>query len=240
MTTPVRYTKGVTNVPSSNTMGQLIIPDPTSVYVFMDDFNKFDPGEWFITRIHTGSTAGAETISDASGGILSFYPASGDDDSTFFQHKGTANVSTASEIVTIESGKKTWFKARMSISDATQSDFTIGLQSADTTPLTSPVDGIFFQKDDGDTNLDFHVYASSSSTLSDAGIHTMVASTYITLGFYWDGVSTLFYFVNDVQVGCGTSQTMPSAAMTVSFGVQNGAAAAKTMTVDYVCVIKER
>jgi len=240
MTTPVRYTKGVTNAFSSEVMGYLGMPDPTKYHVFMEDFHRFDPGEWVITRIHTGATAGSETISDADGGILTFYPANGDDDSTFFQWKGTANVSTASEIFTISSGKKFWFKTRLYVSDATQSDFIVGLQSADTTPLTSPVDRIAFLKDDGDTNLDFSAYASSTSTLSDTGLHTVANSTHATFGFYYDGVSTLSYFVNDVQAGCGTGTTLPTAEMSPIFGIQNGAAAAKTMVIDYICAIKER
>ena len=240
MSSPVRYTKGVTNVASDKTMGQLIVPDPTSTHVFMEDFDSFDPGKWFITRVHEGATIGSETISDADGGILTFYPATADDDSTFFQFKGTANVTSASEIFTIASGKKLWFKTRFYVSDATQSDFVIGLQSADTTPLTSPVDRIAFTKDDGDTNLDFGVYAASVSTLSDTAVHTVVDSTYLTCGFYWDGVDTLSYFVNDILIGSSASLTMPSAEMTISFGIQNGAAAAKTMAVDYICIIKER
>lgn len=51
MSSPQRFTKGVTNVSSDKTMGQLIVPDPISVQTFMEDFNKFVPGDWFITRI---------------------------------------------------------------------------------------------------------------------------------------------------------------------------------------------
>ena len=85
MTTPNRFTKGVTNVGSSNTLGQLITVAPPEIHEWWDDFHRFDPGDWFITRIHEGATVGNETISDADGGILSFYPANADNDSTFFQ-----------------------------------------------------------------------------------------------------------------------------------------------------------
>ena len=238
MSSPQRYSKGVTNVDSSKTMGQLIVPDPTSVQVFMEDFMKFVPGDWFITRTHAGSTAGAETIGDASGGVLAFYPANADDDNTFFQYKATANVTTASEIFTLESTKKLWFKARLKVSDTGDSEFFIGLQSADTTPLTAPVDAVWWKSDDGDDYLDFGMYAASVSTLSETAIATIVDDTYFTVGFYWDGVDTIQYFYNDVIQGSSTA-TYPTAAMTVSFGVQNGSAAARTMSVDYIAVIKE-
>ncbi len=239
MTSPQRYQKGVTNVSSDKTMGQLIVPDPTSVHVFMEDFNKFNPGDWFITRTHTGATAGSETISDADGGILAFYPANADDDNTFFQYKATDHVSTASEIFTLASGKKLWFKARFKVSDVTQADFFIGLQAADTTPLTSPANCIWWKSDDGDANLDFGMYASSVSTASEDAVASLSNDTYFTVGFYWDGVNTLQYFYNDAEQGSTTS-TYPTTEMTISFGVQNGVAAAKTMSVDYICVIKER
>ena len=238
MSSPQRYSKGVTNVDSSKTMGQLIVPDPTSVQVFMDDFMKFVPGDWFITRTHAGSTSGAETIGDATGGVLAFYPANADDDNTFFQYKATPNVTTASEIFTLESTKKLWFKARLKVSDTGDSDFFIGLQSADTTPLTAPVDAVWWKSDDGDDYLDFGMYAASVSTLSETAIATIVDDTYFTVGFYWDGVDTIQYFYNDVIQGSSTA-TYPTAAMTVSFGVQNGSAAARTMSVDYIAVIKE-
>ena len=43
MTSPVRYTKGITNADKNSTMGQLPIMDPTSIAVFMEDFLKFNP-----------------------------------------------------------------------------------------------------------------------------------------------------------------------------------------------------
>jgi len=240
MSSPQRYSKGVTNVTSDKTMGQLIVPAPTSVHVFMKDFDKFNPGDWFITRIGTGTTAGAETISDADGGILAFYPNNADNDSTFFQWKGYDHVSTASEIFTLASGKKLWFKAKFKVSDTGDSDFIIGLQSADTTPLTSPVDNIIFKSDDGDDYLDFQVYKASAASLNDAALATIVDDTWMTVGFYWDGVDTIEYFLNDVKQGESQGITYPTAAMTITFGVQNGSAAARTMSIDYVCCIRER
>jgi hypothetical protein len=240
MPTPKRFTNGVTTVASSETMGQLIVPDPTTVVQFMDDFFKFDPGDWLITRTHTGGTSGVETISDATNGILAFYPANADNDNTFFQFKGYSDAETASELFTVASGKKLWFKSRLKVSDTGDSDFIIGLQNADTTPLTAPADGIYFKSDDGDDALDFQVYASSSSALADTSLATLVDDTYFTVGFYWDGSSRLRYYHNDNLVGTSTGGTVPSTELTISFGVQNGSAAARTMSMDYVCAIRER
>lgn len=238
MTTPSRFTKGVTNVANGTTMGQLIIPDPTSVHIFMEDFNKWNPGDWVITKVGTGGTDGAETITDADGGILAFYPRNGDDDSTFMEWKATDHIDTASEIFTFESGKKLWFKSRFKVSDTGDSDFFVGLKSADTTPLTAPVDGVWFQSDDGDDYLDLNTYKASAAVLTQTQIYTMADDTYITCGFYYDG--TLHMFVNDNEVASVSGFTIPTAALTVSFGVQNGSATARTISVDYIFACKER
>lgn len=38
MTSPARYTKGVTNVESAAVFGQIGLPDPTKYHVFFVDF----------------------------------------------------------------------------------------------------------------------------------------------------------------------------------------------------------
>ena len=219
-------------------MGQLICPDPTQVITHMDDFLRFDPGDWFITRLATGATEGSETITDATNGILAVTPNNGDDDSIFMQWKGAQNVSTASELWTVEANKKLWFKARMKVEDTGDSDFHIGLQSADTTPLTSPVDRLVFHSSDGDDYLDFSIYAGSASALSDIALATLVDDTWFTVGFYVSG-GTMIYYMNDQILGT-TTVTFPTAAMALTMGIRNGSASARTMSVDYTCVIKER
>lgn len=220
-------------------MGQLIVPDPTSVITFMEDFLKYDPGDWFVSRLETGATAGSETISDASGGIFVVTNATGDDDYTFYQYKSYSHVSTASELFTLASGKKLWFKARLKASDVTQSDFFVGLISANTIPLTSSVDAVWFYKNDGDAYLDFGMYAASVATMTDVELASLTDDTYFTVGFYWDGVNEIQYFYNDAIQGSSTV-SVPSAELAISFGIRNGAAAAKILSVDYICCVKER
>ena len=80
--------------------------------------------------------------------------AAGDNDLDFLQLKGEAF-----KLSTIRKHTSSRFK----VSDATQSDFVMGLQITDTTPLAT-TDGVFFIKDDGDTNLDSIVEKDSTST----------------------------------------------------------------------------
>ena len=234
MGSPTRFPSGVTNVASDTTFGQTGIPDPTSWHVFMDDFDRFAAGDWTITTVEAGAGSATEALTDADGGVLLITNDAADDDSDFFNKVG--------ESFLLEAGKKAAFKARFKVSDATQSDFVMGLQITDTTPLAVS-DGIWFQKDDGDALLDVYCGKSSGAgTTSATAIATVVADTYLTVGWAYDGKGSLRYFVNDVQLGTldASSTYLPDTELTVSFGIQNGEAVAKTMSVDYVCVMKER
>ena len=138
-----------------------------------------------------------------------------------------------------------FFKARFKVSDATQSDVVIGLQITDTTPL-DVTDGIFFQKDDGDTNIDFHIEKDNSAT-SNSAVGTLADDTFITVAFAYDpngnsGSGSVSVFIDDSKVAEQSTLTnVPDdEELTVSFGIQNGAAAAKTMTLDYIIAAVER
>jgi hypothetical protein len=121
-----------------------------------------------------------------------------------------------------------------------QADFVIGLQITDTTML-DVTDGIFFQKDDGDALLDFHVEKNNTAT-DVAGVATLVADTYIKVGFYYDGVdSTIQIFINDVRVGAAAITNAPDdEELAISFGIQNGQAVANVLSLDYIRCVQQR
>lgn len=226
-----RYPSGVTNVAQSSTLGMMGQPDPTKFHTFFDDFDRFVAADWTITTTEAGAGSATEALTDADGGVLLITNDAADNDNDFFQKVG--------ESFKFETGKKLWFKARFKVSDATQSDFVIGLQITDTSPL-DVTDGVFFQKDDGDANLDFHVEKNNTATSASA-IHTVVSDTYLSVGFYYNGVDAVEYFVNDVKLGTSATTNLPDdEELTISFGIQNGEAVAKTMSVDYILAVKER
>jgi len=211
-------------------MGQLIIPDLTSIHLFLDDFDKYTATDWVVTTTELGTGSATEAIEDEDGGVLKLTNAADDDDLDFLQ--------LTKETFKLETGKKAWFKCRCKVSDATDSDFIIGIADRDTTPLSAS-DGVFFQKDDGDTNLDFHV-AKVGTTSSASAIATVVDNTYLTLAFYYDGKDTIEYWVDGTKEGTLAADTLPAMELTITFGIQNGEAVAKTMSVDYIMTIKER
>lgn len=225
--TTTRFPNGIGTVKKADTLGMLGMPDPTKFHAFMDDFDLYVAADWVVTEVGVATQA----LADGDGGLLLITNAAADNNSSFQQKIGESFLFAA--------GKKLWFKAKFQVSDATQSDFVIGLQITDTTPL-DVTDGVFFQKDDGDANLDFHVEKNNVATTATA-IHTMVTATDVVVGFYYDGVSEIQYFIDGVHVGTSVTTNLPDdEALTISFGVQNGAAVAKTMTLDYVLAVKER
>lgn len=226
-----RFPNGITNASKSGGLKDLIVMDPTKAHVFFDDFDRYVAGDWTITTTEAGAGSATEALTDADGGVLLITNDAADNDADFFQKVG--------ESFLFESGKKLWFKARFKVSDATQSDFVMGLQITDTSPL-DVTDGVFFQKDDGDTNLDFHVEKNNTATSASA-IATVADDTYLTVGFYYNGVDEVQYYVNDVHTGTSATTNLPDdEALTISFGIQNGEAVAKTMSVDYIFAAKER
>jgi hypothetical protein len=63
----------------------------------------------------------------------------------------------------------------------------------------------------------------------------------MVLGFYYNGKDRVSYYVDDVLKGsAAVTNLVDDEELAVSFGIQNGEGAAKTMTVDYVYVCKER
>lgn len=231
MSTPTRFPGGVTNVAKSAPMGSLGMPDPTSWHVYFNDFDTFTAADWTITTVELGAGSASEALTDADGGVLLITNDAADNDSDFFQKVGESFLFAA--------GKKLLFKARFKVSDATQSDFVMGLQITDTTPLAVS-DGVYFQKDDGDASLDFHVTKNSTSTDATA-IATVSDDTYLTVAFAYNGKDEIKYFVDDVHLGTAATTNLPDdEVLTVSFGIQNGEAVAKTMSLDYIAVAKER
>lgn len=232
MGTPTRFTSGVGTAKKNTNTGFYGMPDPTKWITYFNDFTEYVAGDWTITTTEAGSGDATEALASTSaGGLLLITNDDADNDLDFLQLK--------TEAFKFVAGKKTFFKSRFAVSDATQSDFVMGLQITDTTPLAVS-DGVYFMKDDGDASLDFHVEKDGSDTTASA-IATVSDATMLVAGFYYDGKSAIEYYVDDVKLGTSVTTNLPDdEELTVSFGIMNGAAAAKTMTVDYIFVSQER
>jgi hypothetical protein len=222
-----RFPNGVTNVGEDSPFADLTMPAPTKFHTYYEDFDYYVAGNWTVTETQAGAT---QALTDGDGGLLLITNTAADDDLVALQKVG--------ESYRFASGKKLFFEARLKVSDATQSDVVIGLQITDATPL-NVTDGVFFIKADGSTTVSLLVEKNNTATTTSVG--TMADDTFISLGFYYNGASSIEYSVNGVVKGTSVTTNLPDDEdMTVSIALQNGEAVAKTMTVDYVFVAKER
>lgn len=243
MGTPARLPNGVTTAAKQETLGFYGLPDPTKWHTYFNDFDTYAAGDWTITATEAGAGSASRALTDADGGCLLLTNDAADNDNQFLQKVGESFLMTAR--------KRTIGKVRFKVSDATQIDWYFGLLVTDTTPLAAggdgATDGIFFQKDDGTTNIDFYCQKNTTTGQTSKLAWTTAAAndTFMTLGFDYDGRRTVRLFKDDsliANLDLGTDPTayLPDTELTVSFGLQNGEAVAKTMTLDYLFFAQER
>ena len=222
------FPNGLTNRTAGEIFGSLKTFDPTRFHTFFEDFDYYVAANWTVTETGVATQA----LTDEDGGVLLITNAAADNDASFQQKVG--------ENILFETGKPLYFKARFKVNDATQSDVVMGLQITDTTPL-DVTDGVFFIKNDGETNVTLVIEKNNTQT-TIANVTDLANDTYVTLAYYWDGINAIWAGVGNgavakVEVG----DNLPDdEALTISFGIQNGEAVAKTMSVDYIFVAKER
>ena len=96
------------------------------------------------------------------------------------------------------------------------------------------------RKDDGDNTLQLVVCKDGTESVADMG--ELADATAFSAEIYYDGSSDRIEgYLNGSRV-CSVALTNApdDEELTISFGLQNGAAAAKTLTVDYIGASCER
>lgn len=258
MGVPARFINGgVSTVAVNKPLGNFGMPDPTQWITHFTDFTQgghnfpiaasglaaASTAYWTLTVTEAGAGDAATAVVAGNGGAVSLTNDAADNDLIAVQCKPAS--------FTTFSGKRAFFKARFKVSDATQSDWMMGLYVVDTSPLAADgdgvTDGIFFQKDDGDTNLDFYVQKNTTTgQLTTTAWSTSAANdTWMTLAWAWDGKRYVSLYKDDVfikavDLGATISDYLPDTDLAVSFMIQNGEAVAKVMTIDYVFAALER
>jgi hypothetical protein len=215
---------------------QLAGLDPATVSTFFDDFHSFQINNanelgWISTEVENGAGDAALTIADAANGVLQVVNDAGDDDSVELQY--------CSECWKLAAGKPLWFEARAKFSDATQSDFLVGLTITDTTAITAVSDGVYFTKTDGSASISAVTNKNSTPTTT-AAVGTLVDDTYMRLGIFCDGITAVYFFIDGVLVATHTANIVDDEELTITLAHRNGAAAAKTASYDYVKVVNVR
>lgn len=213
----------------------------TDFHEWFNDFDFYLATDWVITETGSGTRAIAQT----KGGVFVITNAASDDDQNFLQLRQLAAGAVAENFAFVD-GKRAYFGARFKVSDVTQSDFVMGLQVTDTSPLIV-ADGIYFRKDDGDNDLDCIVMGSSVKTgsLEPSAKLDLADDTYYVMEFYYDGAldsagGMIQFFLDGVNIGNVDLDNMPTTELTLSFGIKNGEAVAKSMSIDWIRIVQER
>ena len=238
MGAPQRYSDGVTNIGPSKTLSEMPMLDPTVAYGYFNDFFVWADADWVVTSING---PGTRVVSDAlAGGVVVITTDTADNDADWFQLSDDGGTDD-SEVFLFATGKKAWFKCRFKITEITHCDCIIGLHIIDTTPDAGLTDGVYFVTVEDSEELDFIVRKGSSDS-GVAGIHTLLDATFVTVGYYWDGIKTIHYFINDIETGSvGVGTSLPDDEyIPVSFGIKTGTTAAAVLHIDYIGAWMER
>lgn len=184
---------------------------------------------WTTTLVEAGASESTLTLAQASGGALLLTTDANENDGVTVTLNGESYGFSSSQ-------KATYFGARLQVSEATQSDFMVGLCITSTTLLAGITDGVYFRKVDGSTALEFVTEKDSTETAT-TGVLTVVAATNYALEFYFDGTS-IEAFVNGSSVAKHTANIPNDELLTPSVEFLAGATTAKTMQIDWIKAIQ--
>ena len=217
---------------------EAIGPDVVKVIMdFVGDVHYTSPSvlesdlNWTVTRVEAGAGESTIAVVDGVGGILRITTDAAENDGINAQLIGEAFEFTSDQVLCFAvKGCK--------LSDATQSDFFLGLSITDTDILGGVTDAIGFQKVDGSADLTF-IQTKNSSTTTSSGLATLADATAFDLLFYWDGTAgTVSVYVNNVLVAAPVTTNLPNDEfLRISWQFLAGAAASKTMDIDKLTCI---
>jgi hypothetical protein len=155
--------------------------------------------------------------------------------------------------ITENSGLKMWFETKVIPASVTDKFFMLGLGSAnaddvtvDATGAENLTDGFYFRTLLAtETELDTETNQNTTATEIGGNTATVAANTALKLGMYFDGVTTLTFYVNGTAqadtVTIGDAGNVPNdVGLTPFFHVKDGVAggSATTFHVEYMKLVQ--
>lgn len=208
------------------------------VVKYVDDFTggpgvdaAFD-NNWTITRVEGGAGESTITRVDGVGGLARITTDAAENDGI--------NAQLIGEAFELTTDQHLYFGAfGCTISDATESDFFLGLAITDTDILGGVTDRIGFQKLDGATDLKCMIEKDSTETLS-ASLLTVADATSFDIEFYWNGdTGVVDFYVNGAHATAPATTNLPNdEQLRLTWQFLTGTTAAKTMDIDAIRVIQ--
>lgn len=205
--------------------------------IIEDQCTKLDTAQWTSTD---DSGTGTNAVLDSAGGGISVVTAASDND----YH----TMGTAGEHFKFQTGKITYAYGRVSLTEANTDDANIIFGFTDTLttgglvvdgggPLASYDGAVFFKVDGGTVWQAEYSDAGTQTTDSNVGAFTS-GSTY-DLEIYFDGATTVYFYLDGVEVHKATVIPANLAEMHLVYGVVAGAGNAETLKVYRVIGIQE-
>lgn len=219
---------------------RLIAARGPDVFTFEDDFiNSRATGAdallgATVTLVEAGAGETTVALADVAGGALRISADANDNDG--------ANVQWSPEGFKLSTTcKYLYFGARLKVSEATQSDFYVGIAVTDTDLLGGVTDGISFRKVDGATDVNLVVEKDSTETA--LATVASVGTAYRIYEFVYDATGatpSIEVFVDGVSYGTVALTNLPDdEELRPSIHVLAGAAAASLVAdLDWIRVIQ--
>jgi hypothetical protein len=211
-----------------------IMEDPTVGHIHFDDFHQLTKAadNWILTAATTG-TAVAGVL---AGGVATL------DAGAITDGQGPQIQSAGVDFIPA-AGKDLWFETRLKVSHVS-GDFFFGLTALDTTLVATSAltisDGIGFESFTGDGVL---VASSEKATVRGtvAAVKTLVAATYVKLGFVVRGVTDVTFYVDGVaNATLLLTANIPVLALTPGFTVHATGTDQAVLDIDWVKVVQLR
>ena len=221
-----------------------IMCDPSLGTIFYDDFftqkstKAADADIW--TVVEDDGAGGTDVVTDAVLGVYNHYCDGDDNDEAY--------LATTGESWLMATGKPLWYEARFTFTNSatTAGVFCLGIadgggaadtmQDTEAGPLAS-YDGFYFFKESGDTYISFES-SLAGAQVTNAALQAFVSGTTYRVGAYYDGVTTITPYVDDVAGTAHTMATNTSEGNTF-FGVKSNGAE-EYIAMDYIKIVQLR
>ena len=197
-------------------------------------------GGWICTSVDGGGDA-AEVVAvrdSQTHGILRITSNDADNDNTQIQMRGSTFKYIA--------GKRLWFGIRIAPEDADDGEIGFGLILETDTDMvnTLPADGIFFEKAETATKMDFHVRQDgTSSGLDSFDSSAMADGTFHTYQVYIDEKGNIHAYYDGAlitTVAASNANIPDDEDLTVAIQIQTGTGAVTHLDIDWLYCYQER
>lgn len=234
-----------------------LLCDPRVGFQFFDDFLTLPLDDTTAnpsTAKWVSDTAtGAITLPKVAGGVVAVACGGVDNNETYIQFGGAGSDTCAPFSITDVSDKALWFECRVKAVEHADEGVFIGLAEEGSAAANFLADnsGVVADKDFIGFNILTATPAAWNITwrkngqaVQAAAAAAVNADDWHTFGFYFDGESTVTFYIDGVAhatTATTSAATFPSAQlMAPIIAVKTGEGVAKSVQVDYIRVVQAR